>query len=429
MNQYFTYRQPTIQSNTNTDYSYSRKPKMAVDFNPYMTGFNKYYNNNDKLLSVMNQYYQDFNIINNTINSYSKLKTNPLEKHVTELKSKDYRDKAEKRNGDYTSRRETIASESTNFERGAGLNYNHANTLSKVGEKAVMSLNTDRTRMTSGYYNILAHDNTQEYKDSVRQNRLLNEIKGTNLEGNKIDTRHNYANGDSNRHNHGYVTPDNNIVFINRDTIIRRPREFKTPPPPMYGEEEEYIEDPRSIFYDPLKDPNSKKFDFLDHRDATISKHYQTYLKDKKQKKKKNKKGKADSLSDSEQYDTIGDLPGLDIQQDNQDFNQKRYKSYKPPQSNGLSRAMSYSPTAMKNFMHQTQRDHFQYSNNNDNIHMRKNSLKDYAPKIITNEMLFNPIVRKDYTPSLKLNTASKRPIRSGAFQRINSIDAIKKYN
>jgi len=42
------------------------KPKMVTDFNPYMSGFNKYYNDNKKLVSVMDQYYQDFNIINNT---------------------------------------------------------------------------------------------------------------------------------------------------------------------------------------------------------------------------------------------------------------------------------------------------------------------------------------------------------------------------
>lgn len=423
MNQFFSFRQPTLQATMNSEESYNKKPKVAVDFNPYMTGFNNYYNNNDKLLSVMNQYYQDFNIINNTINSYSKLKTNPLEKRESELASKDYKTKVFKNSGNFTSRGETIASESTNFERATKPNLMPGNTLSKIGENAIRNLNTDRARMTSGYYNILAHDNTQEYKDSMRQNRILNEIKGNYDDGNRIDTKHHYANIDSQRLYNGKVTPDNNIVFINRDTIIRRPREFKTPPPPIYGEEEEYIEDPRAVFYDPIRDPNSKKFDFLDQRDGTISKHYKMYIKEKKKKKRKSNN---DSISDSEKDDTIGDLPGLDIQQDVKNLHIKN-KTFKP-QSSGFNRALSYSPAAMKKFMYQTQRD-MHHENDNESMHMRKNSFKNYAPKIITNEMLFNPIVRKDYNPNLKESNASRRPIRSGAFQRINSIDAIKKYN
>lgn len=142
--------------------------------------------------------------------------------------------------------------------------------------------NTERTRMTSGYYNILAHDNTREHKDQLAQTRILKEIQRGKEYG-------------------GYrkqpvtpLTPDNNIVFINRETIVRRPKEFKTPPPPMYGEEEfEYDKPiPKDQFYNPIQDPHSKKFDFLDSREGTVSHHYQTYINSKTMKKGKKKSRK-----------------------------------------------------------------------------------------------------------------------------------------
>lgn len=159
--------------------------------------------------------------------------------------------------------------------------------------------------MNSGYVNILAHDNTKEYKDAQTQKKILNEIVRQPGPNHSLATP---------------LTADNNIVFINRDSIIRRPREFKTPPPPMYGEEEEYEMDPRDKFYDPVVDPNTKKFDFLDSREGTVSNHYHKYITSKTIKKRKKNKQKIykrhkDSLSDSEQYDTIGELPGLEIQQ------------------------------------------------------------------------------------------------------------------
>jgi hypothetical protein len=82
------------------------------------------------------------------------------------------------------------------------------------------------------------------------------------------------------------LTSDNNIVFINRNSLIRRPREFKTPPPPFKGEEEEYEPNPRELFYDPVKDPNSKKFDFLDsRRQGSVGAHYHKHLSSKTLKK------------------------------------------------------------------------------------------------------------------------------------------------
>lgn len=178
----------------------------------------------------------------------------------------------------FASRGETNASDSTNFERESAHKKTLANIQPKQRISSQMNLNTERARMTSGYYNILAHDNTKEYQDSQRQNKILNEIKGNY----QISDQHQFAlHYLTQRQNYGGMTPDNNIVFINRDTIVRRPREFKTPPPPIYGQEEEYVPDPRERFYDPYKDPNTNKFNFLDNRDASVSKHYQTYLKSK----------------------------------------------------------------------------------------------------------------------------------------------------
>lgn len=51
------------------------------------------------------------------------------------------------------------------------------------------------------------------------------------------------------------ITPDNGILFLNQDQVIRNPQQFKTPPPPMWGEEEsDYDRDESEPFYDPNKD-------------------------------------------------------------------------------------------------------------------------------------------------------------------------------
>lgn len=130
---------------------------------------------------------------------------------------------------------------------------------------------TPRERLNSGYVNILAHDNTKEYKDMQHQKKLLNEIQARPTFIPNRDMP---------------ITPDNNIVFVNHDAIIRRPREFKTPPPPMYGEESEYEMDPREKFYDAVHDPNAKKFDFLDSREGSVSNHYHKYINSKTMKKR-----------------------------------------------------------------------------------------------------------------------------------------------
>ncbi len=58
------------------------------------------------------------------------------------------------------------------------------------------------------------------------------------------------------------MSPDNNIVFIDRERARRNPREFKTPPPPVWGEEEDVP--PAEEFYNPGKNPYRHKFDYLD---------------------------------------------------------------------------------------------------------------------------------------------------------------------
>lgn len=47
------------------------------------------------------------------------------------------------------------------------------------------------------------------------------------------------------------LTPDNGIKFLNNEKMIRNPKGMKTPPPPMWGEEEsEYDRDENEPFYD-----------------------------------------------------------------------------------------------------------------------------------------------------------------------------------
>lgn len=47
------------------------------------------------------------------------------------------------------------------------------------------------------------------------------------------------------------LTPDNGIKFLNNAQIIRNPIGMKTPPPPMWGEEEtDYGDFENQPFYD-----------------------------------------------------------------------------------------------------------------------------------------------------------------------------------
>ena len=262
--------------------------------------------------------------------------------------------------------------------------------------------------MTSGYYNILAHDNTKEHQDSQRQKRIVNEIKGQRFPQKNPMTP---------------LTPDNNIVFINRDSIIRRPKEFKTPPPPMYGEEEDYPYDkpiPQHEFYDPINDPHKKKFDFLDSREGSVSSHYKNYISSKTYNKPKKirKVNKNDSLTDSEQNDTIDELPGMDVQ--------NKRSIYPTPYKNtfraSLNRAASHSPTTKKihNNMHN--------QSSKDYSHRTDSAFKFSAPRIMAQTMYKpNQIIQNSSFNNMNQKPAllpnSRREIRSGAFQRINSVN------
>lgn len=93
MNQFLDYKPFYATQRISTSLERRNKPKMEADFNPFMSGFNNYYNDNKKLVSVMDQYYQDFNIINNTMNGYSKAKPSPLERRLSALDTKEYRKK------------------------------------------------------------------------------------------------------------------------------------------------------------------------------------------------------------------------------------------------------------------------------------------------------------------------------------------------
>jgi hypothetical protein len=187
--------------------------------------------------------------------------------------------------------------------------------------------NPDRERLNSGYVNILAHDNTKEYRDAKHQKHLLGKLN-ERMHQKPLCTP---------------LTPDNNIVFINRDSIIRRPREFKTPPPPFYGEEEEYEMNPREQFYDPVRDPNVKKFDFLDSRQGSVSNHYQKFIDSKMQKKRrKRKRIGRDSIDESELEDTIGELPGMNVQTE-RGYQNREPATFRPTQSS-IYRTFSNPP-------------------------------------------------------------------------------------
>ena len=61
------------------------------------------------------------------------------------------------------------------------------------------------------------------------------------------------------------MTPDNNIWFIDNDSIVRNPRPERTPPPPIWGEEEELDEhQPGEAFINPSA--HNRDWSFLDAR-------------------------------------------------------------------------------------------------------------------------------------------------------------------
>jgi len=116
----------------------------------------------------------------------------------------------------------------------------------------------------------------------------------------------------------------------------------------MYGEEDEVDDfDPRGKFYDPVVDPNIKKFDFLDSRQGSVSNHYHKYIDSKTMKKriKINKRKNYDSLTDSEHYDTINELPGFENQQVGNPKQTKMQPSmtYRAPPSEDFYRTLNPS--------------------------------------------------------------------------------------
>ena len=59
------------------------------------------------------------------------------------------------------------------------------------------------------------------------------------------------------------LTPDNNIWFIDNENIVRNPRPERTPPPPIWGEEEEVDEHvPGEAFVNPSA--HKRDWSFLD---------------------------------------------------------------------------------------------------------------------------------------------------------------------
>lgn len=93
MNQYVDYKPFYSTARVSNEFRRTTKPAMVADFNPYMSGFNSYYNDNQKMMTVVDQYYQDFNIINNTVNKYSPAKFSPLQRRLSALDSKEFRKK------------------------------------------------------------------------------------------------------------------------------------------------------------------------------------------------------------------------------------------------------------------------------------------------------------------------------------------------
>ena len=140
-------------------------------------------------------------------------------------------------------------------------------------------------------------------------------------------------------------------------------------------------------------------------------------MKREKKQKKKARKRNYDSLTDSEHYDTIDELPGYEAQQPAGGA----YAKYAG--KGGLSRAMSHSPRSFK----QPQKPSSKAV-----IHdlrqgapptlSRNNTFKTIAPKIMhkqSGQHFQAPI--KPVKPVATFSNSSTRPIRSGAFQRINS--------
>lgn len=122
-----------------------------------------------------------------------------------------------------------------------------------------------------------------------------------------------------------------------------------------------------------------------------------------------------DSLCDSEQNDTIGELPGLDIQQDNRNMYIPNARTYNQLQSSGTYRRQSYSPSSKRRLYAQVRGEHRQTMQNFSPSYTKPSSLKANVPNIIGNK----PVGMAMESP--KVNGFYRRQIRSGAFQRIST--------
>lgn len=138
MNQYFNFNHNSLSAREPTISDSRYKDRMIADFNPFMSTFNGYYNNNKKMMSVIDQFYQDFNIINNTVNSYSKAKPSPLERRLSALDSKDYKRKFGAQYRD-TNNADCQTTANTNFARDtAGSQMLRSNTYNHLPDSRKM---------------------------------------------------------------------------------------------------------------------------------------------------------------------------------------------------------------------------------------------------------------------------------------------------
>jgi hypothetical protein len=81
------------------------------------------------------------------------------------------------------------------------------------------------------------------------------------------------------------MTPDNNIKFIDNGSLIKNPKGTKTPPPPLWGEDETEIDETSGEpFYDEVNDPNrdSRALMHLDSSRSRRKKFISEFLKDQK---------------------------------------------------------------------------------------------------------------------------------------------------
>lgn len=104
------------------------------------------------MMSVIDQFYQDFNIINNTVNSYSTAKPTPLERRMSALESKDYKKRFGLPVAKIGSQAESQTSATTNFDRdGYGQQLLRSNTYNKLPESRRMDFGHSQYAQRYGF--------------------------------------------------------------------------------------------------------------------------------------------------------------------------------------------------------------------------------------------------------------------------------------